>query len=85
MRLIHESLRYLRNVAFSATKNKTTSSFLFNHVTSLIRYFIMVIELSGVQFVFFEFNLELICTSEFFKKLKLHEPLLLIIYMKKFA
>ena len=23
----------------------------------------------------FEFNLELICTSEFFKKLKLHEPL----------
>ena len=22
----------------------------------------------------FEFNLELICTSEFFKKLKLHEP-----------
>ena len=22
-----------------------------------------------------EFNLELICTSEFFKKLKLHEPL----------
>ena len=24
---------------------------------------------------FFSFNLELICTSEFFKKLKLHEPL----------
>ena len=23
----------------------------------------------------FEFNLELICTSEFFEKLKLHEPL----------
>ena len=23
----------------------------------------------------FEFNLELICMSEFFKKLKLHEPL----------
>ena len=24
---------------------------------------------------FFSFNLELVCTSEFFKKLKLHEPL----------
>ena len=34
----------------------------------------------------FSFNLELICTSEFFKKLKLHEPLrLLINNMKKVA
>ena len=39
-----------------------------------------VIALSGVQFLqvivrSFLFNLELICTSEFLKKLKLYEPL----------
>ena len=35
----------------------------------------------GVFVYGFEFNLELICTSEFFKELKLHEPLASAIWL----